>query len=1050
MFDYTPKQLVTSRLKVQKDHPEAFSSSGGMNDYTSAQAIQRLQLKLKKHQKEDTLNELIRSLTRFEWHALPILLNDPNDWISKAALTCLEADPSRLTPDQLWGAYGGRFRMGRRDERFLDRLVDLIVEHTPPAENSWQLALVNASDLPVEQRALKLLDWCTAQKVSLTALEERADFPKVATLVLTIHSAALLRGQSEHWKQLNPEVAGQSFIRLGHKDHPKLERSERLKQGREDQLSALNNTVLNFGTLDIKLYTREELAILSSILREFDKPHSALYEAFLNLDEDHDNWLQYWRKYIILHRVESYDDGHERARFWQGHMSRMMDLTLIEGDPPILIADFEHFVVVDFCKVGNAAYLYERVDFNEVWLEYRLHKDHDTLKDRDTGERLLHFSGWQQNFNRKINDALGEFGVPNVASAPQLTKLIERARERGELRPLNLPKPPPDLEMVPLIPADPSKEDLSQLLVINSDPSARLIVEAPPGHGKTHTACERIISLLDQGVAPHQILVVSFTRVAVRALRLQLKRRGVEQGIDISTIDQLGFVITQGKVERRGDYDASIREALAIMNEGSDIYDRYQHILVDEAQDIIGERAELIALLLQNLPESAGFTLFHDPAQAIYDWSYKPDPRDIDAPILRLGEALMRADAQESLGIQECPLTHLYRTAESELITLMEECRPLTLAAHPEHARTLHRQLLARANPFEQSQLQQAISQAPPRQTKLILFKSRVEVMRTSQALLNAGMAHNLRLGGFPKPIAPWIALLVNHVSEERLSREAANQAWEELAQNPLLGTLSFDEAWDALLELGGTDGGLVNVQLVARRLSNSSIPSCVATSLMAQRELTVSTIHSSKGLEAEHVYFAVPPNMHWERKRAVEQARELYVGLSRAQHGLSLYKAGAARAGTNYRQRPWQRVSKSVFGVIAGIEGDVDLRQGLGIEQGDDATTQTYLSSWHGDPIALQPVPVNQQARTLLTTIEGIKIGALSAQLPKDVSGIAFKRFDKSRVSQRDHVEGLWWIDVVTVCAPYGSSTSKLRQPYQRTHMWLAPAIAGILEVNL
>src|SRR5690606_36997235 len=49
--------------------------------------------------------------------------------------------------------------------------------------------------------------------------------------------------------------------------------------------------------------------------------------------------------------------------------------------------------------------------------------------------------------------------------------------------------------------------DDAQLSVIQAHVSARLIVNAPPGTGKTAIACARVASLLGRGVPPHQIWV---------------------------------------------------------------------------------------------------------------------------------------------------------------------------------------------------------------------------------------------------------------------------------------------------------------------------------------------------------------------------------------------------------------------------------------------------------------------------------------------------------------------------------------------------------------
>ena len=47
----------------------------------------------------------------------------------------------------------------------------------------------------------------------------------------------------------------------------------------------------------------------------------------------------------------------------------------------------------------------------------------------------------------------------------------------------------------------------------------------------------------------------------------------------------------------------------------------YRHVVIDEAQDLVDKRHDLIRLLLENISPEAGFTVLGDPYQAIYDYS---------------------------------------------------------------------------------------------------------------------------------------------------------------------------------------------------------------------------------------------------------------------------------------------------------------------------------------------------------------------------------------------------------------------------------------------
>jgi len=92
-------------------------------------------------------------------------------------------------------------------------------------------------------------------------------------------------------------------------------------------------------------------------------------------------------------------------------------------------------------------------------------------------------------------------------------------------------------------------DDEQQRIVIEADPAKRILVAAGPGTGKTHTAALRLAKLVRSDISPAQILVLSFSRSAVRTLTDRLARiastdeRLVEElrHISIRTFDSWTF-----------------------------------------------------------------------------------------------------------------------------------------------------------------------------------------------------------------------------------------------------------------------------------------------------------------------------------------------------------------------------------------------------------------------------------------------------------------------------------------------------------------------------
>ena len=52
----------------------------------------------------------------------------------------------------------------------------------------------------------------------------------------------------------------------------------------------------------------------------------------------------------------------------------------------------------------------------------------------------------------------------------------------------------------------------------------------------------------------------------------------------------------------------------------------YEHIIVDEVQDLVGSRAELVLAMLKGLPDTCGFTILGDSCQALYDYMAEGNP----------------------------------------------------------------------------------------------------------------------------------------------------------------------------------------------------------------------------------------------------------------------------------------------------------------------------------------------------------------------------------------------------------------------------------------
>jgi hypothetical protein len=213
--------------------------------------------------------------------------------------------------------------------------------------------------------------------------------------------------------------------------------------------------------------------------------------------------------------------------------------------------------------------------------------------------------------------------------------------------------------------------------VILAPLSAKQLVLAPPGTGKTHTVVQRLAHL----AAPNQfcgdltpVLMVSFSRAAAaeltQRLALEMTRRSgaIYQLPRVSTLDSFSGVLLAELLQERneGGYDASIR-TLAQILEGVKgealqqraaalIRQRIRLVVVDEVQDVVGVRARLVRDVIAAMEGTEhGVLLLGDLRQAIYGFALRDCPFDEQAmdPFWLIREVRRMYTDLEEIGFTE-------------------------------------------------------------------------------------------------------------------------------------------------------------------------------------------------------------------------------------------------------------------------------------------------------------------------------------------------------------------------------------------------------------
>ena len=497
--------------------------------------------------------------------------------------------------------------------------------------------------------------------------------------------------------------------------------------------------------------------------------------------------------------------------------------------------------------------------------------------------------------------------------------------------------------------------------------TARMLVEAGPGTGKTEIAAHRVADLLKSGLSPGQILVLSFSRSAVRTLTRRLSRiSGGEdtvleelRHVSIRTFDSWAFRMLRrlgipAPLLLSRSHDENIAELTRRMGSPQRdavrtlIGDR-RHLIVDEFQDLPGVRGELVLALLDLLfpPRSSGsgFTILGDPAQAIYGFAAFVEGREFPTA----SEYWKRVVASYGSELELCTLSRNFRASE-----------PLA-----EFSARLRSVLLSRCSDNEKLRIvREAVSElAPPSEppspawlrgetsgSRAILTRTNGEAVRVLQALLGRDSQRpdtpvRLRAGSHASLPPAWVAALLRRcqspgVTRSRFRRiyEFLAQRWDESARTNL-GLPSEDTAWSRLARASHApeESGEIQISTLRDRLSwPDAFPD---DQLVGEEGLVVTTIHQSKGMEFDIVTvleagrdeagLGNEPDDSTD-PAALEEANVHYVAVTRAGRDLNrldgrdLHEAPRSRTFGNGRERLfWWR--NGWLNMEMGLRGDLD-----------------------------------------------------------------------------------------------------------------------------
>ncbi|MEV5471175.1 UvrD-helicase domain-containing protein [Streptomyces sp. NPDC052207] len=606
-----------------------------------------------------------------------------------------------------------------------------------------------------------------------------------------------------------------------------------------------------------------------------------------------------------------------------------------------------------------------------------------------------------------------------------------------------------------------------QLAVVEQPWDARVLVTAGAGAGKTHTLVRRLDALCghedpEQALEAAEILVLTFSRAAARELRERITRHGERaHRVRARTFDAWAYeVLLQARPDGEWGavgFDERIAAATRAIEKGAlEVGDAVPpaHVVIDEVQDLLGGRRELVETLLDRYQDSCGFTVVGDAAQSVYGFQIENLSERAD----ETGRFFDWLRFSYPDDLVELRLTRNFRAATAEARVALAHGPLLQQVNDPDEAGRLYDELrdllLDPANGM--GDLDDAFTLDGLRDLSdicAVLTRDNQQALVVSGLLHTHGIDHRLRRPLEERPVPYWVAELLRRTEATGLTEDRFRRLLSEI---PLPYEPDAAALWTVLRRVArGAGRGVLDLDRLRCAVAEGRFPDEAADPENAH--VVVSTVHRAKGLEFDRVIVLTPPTLAELHKRyqneldLPSEARALYVAMTRARQDLyhvappelpHFKRAGSQRQGRRYLGS-WRSYDR--YGIVAE-SGDV-CRDDPPRHQADAVATQTYL---------LEQVRPGQEV--LLRRLHDLPMG--ETQSPpyalvhdgKEI-GEASRRFreDLFQVQKVNRTWDPWWPDEIhdlridTLETVTGSTAAGTNAGLGERGVWIAPRITGI-----
>lgn len=417
--------------------------------------------------------------------------------------------------------------------------------------------------------------------------------------------------------------------------------------------------------------------------------------------------------------------------------------------------------------------------------------------------------------------------------------------------------------------------------IISSPLNSHIILNSGPGTGKTYTIIQRLIYILANELCPaDEIYILCYTRSAKRVVESKIEKavsEGIIQpsakNICVLTFDSYAayFLMDmkeQGIIKENYDnYDYNARIKLFNKYISSEDFDGISYFIVDEIQDLVNERAEMVLNILRHL--KCGYLLAGDRCQSIYDYEADDDVTLDSVKFYELAEQQFPND------MLRYEIT-VNRRQNADLAEESSKMRYILLNGSFSEQNSYANKVVADyACKTKVESYIKTLTQAPSVSTA-ILCRSNGEAEYISSLLCEKGISHILNRGvnNFA-PLPRWIADVFWDYCRETISKKDFIERFQFRCNS----SLEPEIIWQLLCKMAGShDPSIISVSRLTTALT---IVNNIPGEFYEEAPLlTVSTIHKAKGSEFDRVILLesdIKPSSD-----SAEEARVRYVALTR------------------------------------------------------------------------------------------------------------------------------------------------------------------------